>query len=93
MHFEWDAEKAAANLAKHGVAFEEALTCFFDPEQIAFHDPDHSDAEHRELLIGHSNRGHLLIVSYTLRRQTARLHLRPQGHAPGGKNLCARNMI
>ena len=73
MQFEWDAGKAAVNLAKHGVAFDEALTCFFDPGQIAFHDPDHSEAEHRELLIGHSSRGRLLIVSHTMRRGTARL--------------------
>jgi uncharacterized DUF497 family protein len=73
MHFEWDDDKAENNLAKHAVSFDEALTCFDDPEQVAFYDPDHSDDEDRELLIGHSSRGRLLIVSYTLRAQTARL--------------------
>jgi len=73
MQFEWDDEKAEANLAKHAVSFEEALTCFYDPKQVAFYDPDHSDDEDRELLIGHSSQGRLLIVSYTLRGRIARL--------------------
>lgn len=63
MQFEWDDDKAQVNLAKHGVAFEEALTCFYDPEQVAFYDPDHSEDEDRELPIGHSSRGRLLVVS------------------------------
>lgn len=49
--FEWDPEKARANVQKHGVAFEEARSCFYDPRQIAFYDPDHSNDEDRELLI------------------------------------------
>jgi len=73
MQFAWSLRKAATNLAAHGVSFEEAQTCFYDPFQIAFYDPDHSDHEDRELLIGHSNRGRLLLVSYTLRGQTIRL--------------------
>jgi len=74
MQFEWDDEKATANQAKHGVFFDEALTCFYDPNQVAFYDPEHSEAEEdRELLIGHSNQGRLLIVSYTLRDQVVRL--------------------
>ena len=73
MQFEWDASKAFANIAKHSVAFEEALTCFFDPDQVAFYDPDHSDDEDRELLIGHSSRARLLIVSYSMRVRVVRL--------------------
>ena len=73
MQFEWDEAKAEANLAKHAVTFDEALTCFYDPDQVAFYDPEHSGDEHRELLIGHSSQGRLLIVSYTLRGRIARL--------------------
>jgi len=73
MQFEWDDDKAEVNLAKHGVSFEEALACFYDPEQAAFYDPEHSEDEDRELLIGHSKQGRLLIISYTLRGQTIRL--------------------
>ena len=73
MQFEWDDDKAQANFAKHGVSFDEALSCFHDPMQIAFYDPDHSEDEERELLIGHSSQGRLLIVSYTLREPIIRL--------------------
>jgi hypothetical protein len=45
--FEWDARKAATNLQKHGVAFEDASSVFFDPLAITFPDPDHSLDEHR----------------------------------------------
>jgi uncharacterized protein len=67
MRFSWNKAKAAVNRDKHGISFEEACTCFADARQIAFFDPDHSDIEERELLIGHSNIGRLLLVSYALR--------------------------
>ncbi len=73
MHFEWDDSKANANKAKHGLAFEEAMSCFYDPEQIAFYDPDHSELEDREILIGCSNQGRLLMVSYTIRDDAIRI--------------------
>ena len=71
--FEWDPEKARANVQKHGVAFEEARSCFYDPRQIAFYDPDHSNDEDRELLIAHSNQGRVLLVSYTIRTDVVRI--------------------
>jgi uncharacterized protein len=73
MDFTWNWMKAAVNRDKHGVAFEEARTCFSDPWHIVLCDPDHSDEEDRELLIGHSNVGRLLIVSYTLRGTDTRI--------------------
>ncbi len=73
MQFEWHEEKAKANLKKHGVSFEEAVGCFYDPHQIAFEDPEHSEDEFREILIGHSKTGRLLLLVYTLRRKTIRL--------------------
>ena len=73
MHFEWDEEKADKNLQKHGISFDEAVTCFYDPTQIAFYDPDHSESEYREILIGHSNNGRLLLVVYTLREDAIRV--------------------
>ena len=65
MEFEWDEEKAAANLVKHGVAFKEAATAFADPLAAIFSGPDHSDEEPREILIGYSERNRFLIVSFT----------------------------
>ena len=74
MQFEWDVIKAESNKDKHqGVTFDEAVSCFFDPDQIAFYDPDHSDDEDREILVGHSDLGRLLTVSYTLRNNAIRI--------------------
>jgi uncharacterized DUF497 family protein len=41
--------------------------------QVAFYDPDHSDDEDREILIGHSKNGRLLLVVYTVRGETVRI--------------------
>ena len=73
MQFEWDERKATANAKKHGVTLVEAASCFFDPHQIAFYDPDHSQNEERELLIGHSSQGRLVIASYTLQDDVIRI--------------------
>jgi uncharacterized protein len=73
MEFEWDTSKAASNLQKHGVDFEEAKTVFDDPLYVDFYDPDHSWDEHRFLIIGESERGRLLIVAYTERGDVTRL--------------------
>ena len=64
MRFEWDEKKAVANLAKHGVSFEEAATVFGDPLSDTFDDPDHSADEQRFLLVGASDRGRMLIVAH-----------------------------
>jgi uncharacterized DUF497 family protein len=50
--FEWDPAKSDANFKKHGVAFSEALAVFADPLARIFDDPDHSDDEKREIIIG-----------------------------------------
>jgi uncharacterized protein len=73
MHFEWDEVKALQNQQKHGVSFGEAVTCFYDPQQIVFYDPDHSESEDREILIGHTSQGKLVLVVYTLRDEVIRL--------------------
>jgi len=65
MIFEWNPEKAKANLAKHNVSFEEASTVFGDPLSDTFDDPDHSIEEQRFIIIGHSENGRLLFVSHT----------------------------
>jgi uncharacterized DUF497 family protein len=73
MWFEWDEHKAATNEGKHGVTFEEAATCFYDPLQVAYYDPDHSEAEDREILIARSDHDRLLLVVYTLRGEAIRI--------------------
>ena len=73
MQFDWDSAKAAANLSKHGVSFDEAKTVFDDPFYVDFYDPDHSDEEHRYIILGQSQQGRLLMVSYTERGDTLRV--------------------
>ena len=63
--FEWDIKKAGSNEAKHGVTFGEAITVFADPLARIFEDPDHSENERREILIGHSAHRRLILVSFT----------------------------
>ncbi|MGE3345776.1 MAG: BrnT family toxin [Vicinamibacterales bacterium] len=71
--FAWDPKKAARNLRKHGVAFDEAQTVFKDPLARVFADRDHSVFERRELIVGKSGRGRLLIVGFTERSRSVRL--------------------
>jgi len=71
--FEWDSRKAAANARKHGVAFPEAITVFADLLARIFDDPDHSLGERREIIIGQSSRGRLLLVSFTERGDRIRI--------------------
>jgi len=71
--FEWDRRKATVNAAKHGVSFEEALTVFSDPLARIFDAPDHSSAEAREIIIGHSSKERLLVVCFTERGDSIRL--------------------
>ena len=52
LHFEWDSEKAKANLDKHDVSFEEAMSVFYDEAAIEFYDDEHSEWEDRFLLLG-----------------------------------------
>jgi uncharacterized protein len=71
--FEWDPQKAAANLEKHGVSFSEAATVLGDPLSLSAEDPDHSRDEKRFLTIGCSRQGQLLIVSHTERDDRVRI--------------------
>jgi hypothetical protein len=64
LRFEWDPRKAAANLDKHGVSFEEASSVFRDPLSATLSDPDHSDSDLRFVDLGVSYLGRLLVVSY-----------------------------
>jgi uncharacterized DUF497 family protein len=73
MRFEWDANKAARNFARHGVSFEEASAVFADPLSDTFDDPDHSAAERRFLTIGTSDRGRMLIVAHADIGETVRI--------------------
>ena len=73
MEFEWDQKKAAANIRKHNVAFQEAATVFGDPLAVTFEDPDHSVNENRQITFGVSLQKRFIIVSHTERGDRTRI--------------------
>ena len=74
LSFEWDSNKAAASLRKHGVSFDEAATVFGDEGSVTIHDPDHSSMEEdRFVTIGTTTRHRLLVVVHCDRGNSIRL--------------------
>jgi uncharacterized protein len=65
--------KAASNLHKHGVSFDEAQTVFKDDYSVTISDPVHSAKEERLITIGLSENKRLLIVVHTERGEIIRL--------------------
>ncbi|MHC0064454.1 BrnT family toxin [Nostoc sp. UIC 10890] len=82
MEFEWDKSKAAANLKKHGVSFEEAKTVFSNSLAVIFDDKAHSIDERREIIIGHSQQNLLLLISFTERSNAIRIKC-PSSYSKG----------
>ena len=72
-NFEWDDQKAASNLLKHGVSFDEAVSVFGDGRALTFTDTDHSELEDRSRTYGVSNKRRLLVVVHTGRRNGIRI--------------------
>jgi uncharacterized DUF497 family protein len=70
---EWNASKAAANLRKHDVSFDEAASVFFDPLSATGADPDHSLDERRFVTFGMSSSGRLLAVAHAERGDAVRI--------------------
>ena len=64
MRFDWDPSKAAANLKKHQVSFDEAKTVFFDDFAVQFFDEEHSETEERFIMLGMSSNARLLVVCH-----------------------------
>jgi uncharacterized DUF497 family protein len=62
--FEWDAAKAATNIKKHGISFEEAKSVFFDDFAVQFFDQENSHTEDRFLMLGMSNKTNLLLICH-----------------------------
>ncbi len=73
IRFQWDDAKARGNVAKHGTSFEEAQTVFDDPLARIFADPNHSASESRWIIIGYSDRGRLLLISFAEDDEAIRL--------------------
>jgi len=73
--FEWDEVKAAANLKKHQVSFEEAKSIFYDEFGVQFFDDEHSNEEERFLMLGMSSGAKLLIVCHCEREHGALIRI------------------
>ena len=71
--FEWDDQKAASNLHKHGVSFDEAVSAFGDTLALTFSDTDHAEVEEQSRTYGISNKERLLVVVHTERRNAVRI--------------------
>jgi len=69
LRFKWEPRKASANLKKHGVAFEEAKSVFYDESAKLISDPDHSDEEDRFILLGVSHSLCVILVCHCYRSQ------------------------
>ncbi len=67
MVFNWDPKKAEQNLRKHGVAFEEAQTVFYDEHALQLDDPDQAVGEERFLMLGVSGALRILTVCHCVR--------------------------
>lgn len=66
VRFEWDSEKAFANIEKHGISFETACEAFFDPFVVAY-EKQQATGEFREVLLGLTTQWQLLVVVHTMR--------------------------
>lgn len=64
LSFDWDESKNTQNQKKHGIAFEEAQTVFFDDNAVEFYDEIHSDYEDRFLILGISARFRMLMICH-----------------------------
>jgi uncharacterized DUF497 family protein len=73
VRFEWDPDKASANVRRHRVDFNEAAGVLADPLSTTFPDEAHSEQEMRHLTIGASHRGRILVVAHTERDDTVRI--------------------
>lgn len=68
IRFEWDRRKAAENVRKHRVSFEEAATAFNDDRALLIDDPDHdAEEDDRLVLVGLSSKLRILVVVHCYR--------------------------
>jgi uncharacterized protein len=61
----WDLPKNQANKRKHKISFEEAATVFYDRLSLTVDDPEHSFYEKRLHIVGESDKGRLIVVTFS----------------------------
>ena len=87
LRFEWDPKKAAANVRKHKVSFEDAQTVFSDERALLIDDPDHSEDEERFVLLGLSASLRLLVVVHCYRADGNVIRLISARRADAGEQV------
>jgi uncharacterized protein len=92
LRFVWDAKKARTNLKKHGVAFEEARSVFYDENAVEFYDDEHSEWDDRFLLLGLSSRLRLLLVCHCYREEEGVIRIVSARKATQGESEHYRRM-
>ena len=73
MEFEWNQKKAASNIRKHGISFDEAASVFNDFLAFTYDDEVHSRIERRYATLGTSNQGQVPVVAHTMRGERVRI--------------------
>ena len=76
LHYEWDPQKAASNLRKHGVSFLEAIKVFDDPLAIRIPDEDHSEQEERWVTLGQVDHRRLVVTVHTWQEDDENIYIR-----------------
>lgn len=71
--FEWDDGNQDKNLMKHGVTNGECEEAFSDDRKVVREDRKHAHAESRHYLIGRTNNGRILFISFTVRKKMIRV--------------------
>lgn len=71
--FEWNQDKATRNIKKHGVSFDEAVSVFWDEHALLIKDTEHSEDEHRFILLGVSEKLRILVVVHCERGESIRI--------------------
>lgn len=72
--FEWNEEKNATNILKHGIDFREAIGAFYDPNHIITEDRKHSTQTERRLyLVGMIDKG-IVTVRFVVRGSVIRIY-------------------
>jgi uncharacterized DUF497 family protein len=69
MNFTWNEQKNETNQKKHGIAFEEARTVFYDVNARLIRDDEHSEDEERFIILGFSDKSKLLLVAHCYREE------------------------
>jgi uncharacterized DUF497 family protein len=98
LDFEWDPAKAASNLVKHGVRFEQAATVLLDPLALTVFDEAHSSYEERWFTLGMSSEGKLLAAAHTYMptgpaSARVRINFCARGHSPRAQAVRGRTAV